>query len=907
MKREIIFISMAGLLAITTPAWAFKISGAGVFGKPVHENITSEALTGITVYYPDATRVHIKPTLIKYIQEENTENDEHHINDGSLHFDDSRLEESAANIFNSRLAAQTAFRKGKTSESGLIDAPIQENLGMAIHTLQDFFAHSTWVETNQELGAFDNGNQLKPFMFKKLPYPKLGIDKNPFGRDFYQDANVQVLDDHPENDHNDSVTGGCIEGKSSYNPKKMQLTSAYYDYAMTDLPSVGEVYLGESTTPWNKRKKLNGAVIRTEGEQINWPIDRCVHGDKEHGINKDDSSSGLDHKKAYNAAVEVTRRFMLNFLKDSGAAKLEAKEKAIGFLFGGAYKMPSLPKISNFRLDSVVKSTPFDSGDHIWSFSISDRNMLPSTLGATFNGLECEIAYQQYLMKCSGSGKGTLKIYQKVNDLIFYQNDQFVIDPKITVSPKKPIENSAVSFSLDMAFDSVSSVVWKFGETVVEVFKDFAAAISQFFGALGDVLVSATVKDNQGADIAIFTTTVNVAAAKPIGTVTPNQVIRTQPQQLTLTGESVPSKLRIETTGGICSNPMDVTSTSFTLNCDFDVVGDQTITVFNADTNQVAGSVVVKVKSNVTAVKWGINNGTVRFGDTITYTVEGVNLTGGMGFAVERCGVSNTEVGAGTDTQRSFQCFFNPDDGAFAGQMAGVVKDKPDGQVLFNFVVPVEVPPTTGGGVLPATGITLCGNETTNGLLCTPEALGALYGLGQDGEVQAGQKMSYTVLNRSGDECVQDNVTGLIWEQKTDDGGLRDKDWKYTWYNANSATNGGNAGRANGGSCFNKSGGAQCDTAGYVAALNAANYCGYSDWRMPTRMELVGLVDYGRFNPSINPVFANTQSNWYWSASPDAGNNLFAWGVYFYNGYTDNNGKDYNNDVRAVRAGHEQR
>ena len=898
MKREIIFISMAGLLAITTPAWAFKISGAGVFGKPVHENITSEALTGITVYYPDATRVHIKPTLIKYIQEENTENDKHHINDGSLHFDDSRLEESAANIFNSRLAAQTAFRNGKTSESGLIDAPIQENLGMAMHTLQDFFAHSTWVETNQELGAFDNEKQLKPFMLKKLPYPKLGIDKNPFGRDFYEHADVQVLDDHPENDHNDSIVGGC--SKDAYNPKKMQLTSAYYDYNMS-LPLQDKGY---STTAWNGLLRQGlFPVIALEGNYIiSWPIDRCVHGNNGSGINKDHDERPY-HKEAYNAAVEVTRRFMLNFLKDSGAAKLEAKEKAIGFLFGGAYKMPSLPKISNFRLDSVVKSTPFDSGDHIWSFSISDRNMLPSTLGATFNGLECEIAYQQYLMKCSGSGKGTLKIYQKVNDLIFYQNDQFVIDPKITVSPKKPIENSAVSFSLDMAFDSVSSVVWKFGETVVEVFKDFAAAISQFFGALGDVLVSATVKDNQGADIAIFTTTVNVAAAKPIGTVTPNQVIRTQPQQLTLTGESVPSKLRIETTGGICSNPMDVTSTSFTLNCDFDVVGDQTITVFNADTNQVAGSVVVKVKSNVTAVKWGINNGTVRFGDTITYTVEGVNLTSGMGFAVERCGVSNTEVGTGTETQRTFQCWFNPEDGAFAGQMAGVVKDKPDGQVLFNFTVPVEVAPTTGGGVLPATGITLCGNETTNGLLCTPEALGALYGLGQDGEVQAGQKMSYTVLNRSGDECVQDNVTGLIWEQKTDDGGLRDKDWYYTWYNPNSATNGGYAGTANGGSCFNKAGGAQCDTAGYVAALNAANYCGYSDWRMPTRMELVGLVDYGRVNPSINPVFVNTQSGWYWSASPYAGYNNVAWLVYFGYGYTS---YDYENNsyyVRAVRAG----
>src|SRR5690606_34936481 len=39
--------------------------------------------------------------------------------------------------------------------------------------------------------------------------------------------------------------------------------------------------------------------------------------------------------------------------------------------------------------------------------------------------------------------------------------------------------------------------------------------------------------------------------------------------------------------------------------------------------------------------------------------------------------------------------------------------------------------------------------------------------------------------------CTRDNVTGLVWEVKTDDGGQRDKDWLYTWYYANPADNGG--------------------------------------------------------------------------------------------------------------------
>ena len=41
--------------------------------------------------------------------------------------------------------------------------------------------------------------------------------------------------------------------------------------------------------------------------------------------------------------------------------------------------------------------------------------------------------------------------------------------------------------------------------------------------------------------------------------------------------------------------------------------------------------------------------------------------------------------------------------------------------------------------------------------------------------------------------CTKDNKTGLTWEVKTDDGGLRDKDWYYSWYKPN-GDNGGNAG-----------------------------------------------------------------------------------------------------------------
>ena len=39
--------------------------------------------------------------------------------------------------------------------------------------------------------------------------------------------------------------------------------------------------------------------------------------------------------------------------------------------------------------------------------------------------------------------------------------------------------------------------------------------------------------------------------------------------------------------------------------------------------------------------------------------------------------------------------------------------------------------------------------------------------------------------------CVKDNATGLIWEEKTNDQGLRDKEWTYTWHDSDANNNGG--------------------------------------------------------------------------------------------------------------------
>jgi predicted secreted protein len=144
---------------------------------------------------------------------------------------------------------------------------------------------------------------------------------------------------------------------------------------------------------------------------------------------------------------------------------------------------------------------------------------------------------------------------------------------------------------------------------------------------------------------------------------------------------------------------------------------------------------------------------------------------------------------------------------------------------------------------------------------------------------------SYTKLDASGNELpedavswimVRDNVTGLVWEVKTDDGSIHDKDNTYTW----------------------------ASTPGFISAVNNENFGGYADWRLPTIKELSTIVNSNQYNPSINITFyPNTVSSYYWSSTTYAYNSGYAWCVYFSSGYVYYYSKTSSYYVRAVRAG----
>jgi len=78
---------------------------------------------------------------------------------------------------------------------------------------------------------------------------------------------------------------------------------------------------------------------------------------------------------------------------------------------------------------------------------------------------------------------------------------------------------------------------------------------------------------------------------------------------------------------------------------------------------------------------------------------------------------------------------------------------------------------------------------------------------------------------------------------------------------------------------------------------------GFTDWRMPTRKELLTLVDDSRFDPAIDTDFFQTKGGWCWTSTPFASSpSDYAWLVYFYYGGSYYHLQDGEGLVRPVRS-----
>ena len=86
-------------------------------------------------------------------------------------------------------------------------------------------------------------------------------------------------------------------------------------------------------------------------------------------------------------------------------------------------------------------------------------------------------------------------------------------------------------------------------------------------------------------------------------------------------------------------------------------------------------------------------------------------------------------------------------------------------------------------------------------------------------------------------------------------------------------------------------------------ACAALRLAGHADWRLPTRAELLTLVDDTRHDPCIDTAaFPSCRSSWYWTATPAAWSASAAWLVYFSYGGAYGSRRSSSAFVRAVRA-----
>ena len=237
----------------------------------------------------------------------------------------------------------------------------------------------------------------------------------------------------------------------------------------------------------------------------------------------------------------------------------------------------------------------------------------------------------------------------------------------------------------------------------------------------------------------------------------------------------------------------------------------------------------------------------------------------------------------------------------------------------FGDALPPTDPPVDPpiSGRLNDTGIDWCADANTNNLDCPVADFPGQDGeFGRDALERTGQLdkvgdgtagFDFTKLDANGNDvpvgatnwsCVRDNQTGLIWEVKTVDGGLRDKSHGYSWYDPNPNTNGGDSGIRDGGTCV----GSDCDTTGYTEAVNQQGLCGASDWRLPSVDELVSLIHHGGRIPAIDTdYFPNTPNVIFWSATASAGDPGFAWGIFAQNAAQWPH--EFSSKVRLVRSG----
>ncbi len=329
-----IIVTAIGLCAFLQ-AWAFQVGQVTVYslelsGSEIHEQeITERALNAnaFSVELSSKSKASFNEDALKEIKNQNRETDTIYFFVPKVHFDDDSFIEG--NKWLSKLRRTIVRLTLEGTPTGIKDA--RYFLGTALHTVQDFYAHSTWVNSQTGDG-----------------------DLAPLGR---VEPTVENLSKTSEEIGNTCTTlGGPVIGLGQGSP----LISGHF-----------EITQSPGNIDWTV----------TVGE-----LEKCIHGGLVGvGLHKD--KPGRDnYEAARSRAVLATQQYVSDILSDiANQSSLIGPDTAICGLLGAKCANTGLTKVSPTSVITGLKNPSALTmiGDNLYFGELSNTKGTQNT--GTFN------------------------------------------------------------------------------------------------------------------------------------------------------------------------------------------------------------------------------------------------------------------------------------------------------------------------------------------------------------------------------------------------------------------------------------------------------------------------------------------------------------------------------------------
>ncbi len=345
-----------------------------------------------------------------------------------------------------------------------------------------------------------------------------------------------------------------------------------------------------------------------------------------------------------------------------------------------------------------------------------------------------------------------------------------------------------------------------------------------------------------------------VVSTPSVSSVSPATATQGQSASFSITGSNLQSGTLTATLSTVTCSVTVSSATQASINCPAPITAGSAVLQIN-NNGQALGSPITITVNSAAVVISSISPATANTNPTI-FTVAGSNLSTAITATIG--GQTCTQQSGGSAAQITFICPLP----SGAGNASFIVSS--GGAALTGGTATITLIKLAAGntGQLNDTGSQTCFDSS--GVIAS-----SCVGTGQDGEfgrdavlpTKVGFGMAgfdwtkvdangYAMPNNAASwACIKDNVTGLIWEVKTNDGGLRDYLKTYTNLNDNGVN----------------------DASSFVTAVNILGLCGASSWRLPTLDELNTIGNEGVVTSSIPAIdssaFLNTASANYWSST----------------------------------------